>query len=231
MADISVLSAGAVKGGLSDAARLFETRTEHRVTIAFATAPVLRSRVEAGEVRADVLIAPVPALAEFEGRRWLLTEPRALIGSIKAGVAVRKGRPMPDVSSTRAFKDAVLAARSLVYNEGSSGLYIAKLMEKLGVAREVEAKTKRFPTGGEVLRYLAGSKVAEEIGFGQVTEILFCRDQGVVLVGALPEEIGNVTTYGARIFAHAAQPRAGAEFVGFLSEPKARELLVATGIL
>lgn len=231
IAEVHVLSAGAVKVGLTGAASAFESETGHRVVISFATAPVLRAQVEAGESQADILVAPVPVLKEFQAKGWVMPQLDAVLGSIKAGVAVRDGARLPDISNASVFKEEILASRSLVYNEASSGLYIEKLMETLGITNKVKHKTKRFPTGGAVMEYLAESQAEAEIGFGQVTEILVYGRKGVVLVGPLPEEIGNVTTYAGGVLARARTPVVAREFVRFLSTPIARERFVATGIL
>jgi len=231
MAELHILSAGAVKAGLANAASLFESETGHRVVIAFATAPVLRAQLEAQESEADVVVAPVPALTEFEGKGWVMPEPGAAIGSIKAAVVVRDGARVPDISDAVVFKKEILAARSLVYNEGSSGLYIAKLMEKLGVANEVKNKTKRFPTGGAVMQHLAASTDDDVIGFGQLTEIRVYGEQGVVLVGPLPEEIGNVTTYGARVRVDTRLSDVARAYVRHLCTPDARQCFIATGVI
>lgn len=230
MAELSVLSAGAVKAGLAEVASIFETETGHRVAISFATAPALRSQVESGQSRADVLVAPVPALDEFVAKARVVPQPRVVVGSIKAAVAVRAGARVPDIANAEVFQQEILAARSLVYNEASSGLYIEKLMEKLGVAEAVKQKTKRLPTGGAVMTYLADSSAEDEIGFGQVTEILVYRQKGVRLVGPLPEEIGNVTTYAAGVLTDAATPEVAGDFVRFLSTPGVHEGFVATGM-
>jgi molybdate transport system substrate-binding protein len=231
MAEVNVLSAGAVKAGLVDAASIFESERSHRVVISFVTAPVLRAQVEAGESQADILVAPVPVLKEFHAKGRVVAQLDAVLGSIKAGVAVRDGARAPDISNASVFREEILASSSLVYNEASSGLYIEKLMEKLGIANEVKYKTRRFPTGGAVMEYLAESKAEAEIGFGQVTEILVYRRKGVVLVGPLPDEIGNVTTYAAGVLGLARTPDVAGEFVRFLSTPIARKCFVATGIL
>jgi len=230
MAELAVLSAGAVKAGLAAAAGTFESETGHSILILFATAPALRAQVGAGQSQADVLVAPVPVLQEFQKEGWVMPQLDAVLGSIKAGVAVRDGARVPDISNASVFKEEILAAGSLVYNEASSGLYIEKLMAELGIADEVKHKTKRFPTGGAVMEHLAESKAEAEIGFGQVTEILVHRRKGVVLVGPLPDEIGNVTKYAAGVLARARTPGIAREFVRFLSTPVARDCFVATGI-
>ncbi len=229
-AEIKVLSAGAVKRGVAELAAAFHRATGHEVDITFATAPVLRGKVEEGEAAADIVIAPVPAIEDFEETGRTVSGTGAVLGKVRAAVVVRDGAPEPDISTTEAFKKAVLAADSLVYNQASSGLYIEKLMEKLGVADEVRAKTTRVPTGGAVMQHLANSSAAVEIGFGQIPEILVYKDRGVKLVGPLPEGIGKITTYAAGLLAGADAPEPATAFIEFMTTPSARETFIATGV-
>jgi molybdate transport system substrate-binding protein len=125
----------------------------------------------------------------------------------------------------------VLGAKSLVCNEASSGIYIIELMERLGIAREAAAKMTRLPTGAAVLQHLAESEVAGEIGFGQIPEIRRFEGKGVKLVGALPREIGKVTTYAAGALSGALAPQAAAAFVEFLATPAAKKIFVENGVM
>ncbi len=229
-AEIKVLSAGAVKRGVAALAEAFHRETGHEVVVTFATAPVLRGKVEEGEDAADIVIAPVPAIEDFEEQGRTVAGTSAVLGRVKAAVVVRDGAPEPDISTTAAFREAILAAESLVYNQASSGLYIEKLMEKLGVAEEVKAKTTRVPTGGAVMKHLANSNAAVEIGFGQIPEILVYKDEGVKLVGPLPEEIGKTTTYAAGLLAGAGAPEPASAFIRYMATPSARETFIATGV-
>ncbi|MFQ6018099.1 MAG: molybdate ABC transporter substrate-binding protein [Kiloniellaceae bacterium] len=230
VADIRVLSAGAPKTGVSRCAEAFFGDTGHKVDITFATAPVIRGRVADGAAPAEVVIAPVPAMQEFEENGRTVAGVGAVIGSVKVGVAVRDGAPEPDISSAEAFKNAVLAADSLVYNEASSGLYMARLMERLGIADKVGAKTTRLPTGAAVMQHVAQSHAANEIGFGQITEIRLFAGKSVKLVGPLPPEIGKVITYAAGLLSDARAPDPSTAFIRFLASPAAKRTLVATGV-
>ena len=229
-ADIRVLSAGAPKTGVSQCAEAFFRDTGHKVDVRFATAPVLRGKVENGEAAADIVIAPVPTMRAFEGEGRTVPGIGAVIGSVKAGVVVRDGAPVPDVSSAEAFTKAVLAAESLVYNQASSGLYIAQLMERLGIAREVEAKATRLPTGAAVMRHIGESGATHEIGFGQITEIRLFTDKGVQLVGPLPGDLGKTTTYAAGLLADAREPEPAKAFLWYLASPAAKRTFIASGV-
>lgn len=228
---IQVLSAGAPKGGVSKCAEVFSEETAHRVTCRFATAPVLRAQVEAGEAGADIVVAPVPSMQAFENDGRIAAGSAVVIGSVQAGVAVRDGVPDPDISTPEAFREAVLRAKSLVCNEASSGIYIIELMERLGIAREAAAKMVRLPSGAAVLQHIAESEVADEIGFGQIPEIRRFEGKGVKLVGPLPREIGKVTTYAAAALFSALVPEGAAAFVDFLATPEAKKIFVENGVM
>ena len=227
-APLSILSAGAPKRGLSHCVEAFSRLTGRQVDVTYATAPVLRSKVERGEASADLVVAPVPIMAGFADKGLTVPGVGAVLGAVKAGVVIRAGTAPPNIGTVSAFKESVLAAQSLVYNEASSGLYIVELMERLGIAEEVAAKTTRLPSAAKVMEHLARSTVAAEIGFGQIPAIQSFTDQGVVLVGPLPDEIGKTTTYEAGVLA-TAQDGAG-ELIEFLRTPSARQMLVAAGV-
>ncbi|MFQ5931313.1 MAG: molybdate ABC transporter substrate-binding protein [Nitrospiraceae bacterium] len=229
-AEINVLSAGAIKTGLANLAQAFEENAGHKVVITFATAPVLRSKVENEEAQADIVIAPAPMMKDFEKNGRVLPGSSTVLGKVKAAVVVRDGAPKPDISTAEAFRKEILAARSLVYNQASSGLYIEKLMERLGVLEDVKANTTRVPTGAAVMKHLASSRTEREIGFGQVPEILVYRNQGVELVGPLPKEIENVTTYAAGVLADASVPEPAHRFIQFLTTPSAKAAFIAAGV-
>lgn len=229
-AEIRVLSAGAVKRGVSALAEAFHRETGHKIAVTFATAPVLRREVEGGAAAADIVIAPHPTIKNLEEKGRTVAGTSAVLGRVKVAVVVRNGAPEPDVSTTEAFKKAILAADSLVYNEASSGLYIEKLMAKLGLADAVKAKTTRVATGGAVMKHLASSDAGIEIGFGQIPEILVYQDEGVKLVGPLPEEISKTTTYAAGLLAGAGAPEPAKAFIEFMTTPSARQTFIATGV-
>ena len=131
-AQITVLSAGAVEPGLKAAAATFEKQTGHVVTISFDTAPQIRARVGGGE-RWDVVIVPPAVLDEF-AKAGKVEKERVLVGRVGMGVAVRAGATVPDIANVEALKRSVLAADSLVFSRGSSGVYFEGLLKKMGIS-------------------------------------------------------------------------------------------------
>lgn len=175
---LTILSGGAVQIGLESAAKLFQDKTGHRLNLSFATAPVLRHKIETHEVSVDIVIAPAELTEGFERQGHTVAGSRAVIGSVKAGIVVRSGAPKPDISTAEALKNEIVACRLLVYNEGSSGIFVEKLMERLGIAEEVKVKPVRLPDADAVMRHLANGQIEKEIGFGQLTAIALRAHQG-----------------------------------------------------
>jgi molybdate transport system substrate-binding protein len=226
-AEIKVLSAGAVEPGLKAAAAAFQKSTGHEVKITFNTAPQIRKRIGDGEVQ-DVVVAP-PAVMEEFSKAGKLGQDRAEIGRVGMGVAVRPGAPVPDVSSAEALKKSVLEAESLVFNRASTGIYFENLLKKMGVYEQVEKKTTRYADAAAVMEHVLKGK-GREIGFAPITEILLHRDHGLRLVGPLPAEVQNYTSYTAGVMAAAPAARAAQEFVRYLGTPAAKATFVAAGI-
>jgi molybdate transport system substrate-binding protein len=229
---IQVLSTGAPKGGVSGCSTSFQDQIGREVIVDFVTAPVLRDQVDAGSAQADVIVAPIARMDAFEAAGNVVADIRTVLGSVKAGVVIRKGAPEPGLSSAETLKAAILAADAIVYNLATSGQYIAQMMEKLGVADAIKDRVVTVPNGSAVMMHLADSPIANEIGFGQLTEIRVHEDRGVAvqLVGALPAEVENVTTYCAAIFAKAADPEAAKELVEFMASNEGQAICRASGL-
>lgn len=226
-AEITVLSAGAVEPGLKAAAAVFQKESGHTVKITFNTTPAIRKRVEGGETF-DVLIAPPAAVKEFTAG-GKVDDGGVNLGRVGSGIAVRQGAPVPDISSADAVKRAVLEAESIVFNRASTGLYIENLLKKMGVYDQIESKTTRYPDAFPVMEHLIKGK-GREIGFGPITEILLFKDKGLRLVGPLPAEIQNYTSYTAVAMSAGTRKEAAQALVRFLGGPVGKPLFVAAGI-
>ena len=226
-AEITVLSSGAVEPGMKAAAMAFEKETRHTVKIAYNTAPQIAKRVAAGD-SFDLVIAPPGAIKEF-AQAGKVDGGGVDLGRVGSGVAVRPGAPVPDISSADAIKRAVLEADSIVFNRASTGLYIENLFRKMGLYEQIESKTTRYPDAGAVMEHVAKGK-GREIAFGPITEILLFKDKGVHLVGPLPAEIQNYTSYVAVPMTAGTNKDAAQVFMRFLGGPAAKTLFVAAGI-
>jgi len=223
-AEVNVMSGAAVEAGLVVAADAFRKQTGNTVRITYATTPEIRQRMGAGETP-DVVIAPPTLLDELAKSGKVDGAARVSVGRVGVGVAVRKGAPKPDISTTDALKRAVLDADSVIYNRASSGLYVEALLKRLGLTDQIQAKTKRYG-GTDMVEPLVNGK-GKEIGFMPVAEILHFRDRGMQLVGPLPAELQNYTSYAA---APASKSNVARDFVRFLGTPAAKDIFVTAGI-
>lgn len=227
-AEIKVFSAGAIEPGLMRAIEAFKRTGGDTVKVEFNTAPQLASRLAKGDV-ADVLIAPPAALDQQVKDGKVAANGRVTVGRVGAGVVTRAGLPSADISTTAAFKQTVLGAESIVYNSASTGLYLEKLFERLGIAEQIKAKTTRYPNGERVMEHLIHGK-GNEIGFGAITEIKLFEPKGLKLVGPLPAEVQNYTTYAAALMTSAPSPPAAKALLAFLGTPEAKQAFAAGGV-
>lgn len=227
---IRILSAGAPKLGVGLCAEAFARDTGNEVNIAFATAPVLRERVEGNEAEADLLVAPAVLVKNFAAAGLVIGETAVTIGSVTAGVAVRQGSSIPDISSVDALVATLLAADAVLYNEASSGQYIAGMVRSLGIAGQIESRTERLPTGAAVMKRLAEGTARHEIAFGQITEIRRFESEGVALAGPLPGEVGKKTTYVACLLAGAWATDSARALLAFMDRAIARQIFAESGL-
>jgi len=225
--EVAVLSAGAVEPGLKAAAAAFEKQTRHVVKITFNTVPQVRKRIDSGE-RADVVIA-TPAVLDELAKAGKVEKERAPIGRIGMGVAVRSGAAAPDITSGDAFKRSLLAGEGVVFSRGSSGLYFEGLLKKMGIADQIQGKVTRYDEGAAVFEHVLKGK-GSEVGVGQITEIRLFSNKGLRLVGPLPADVQNFTSYAAASLAAGSNTEGARDFVRYLGTPAAKALFAAAGI-
>ncbi len=229
MATIKVLSAGAVKRGVVQIASEFERSTGNRVTVEFTPVPDLRKRIAAGEA-ADVVVATPAAMDEFAKQGKIAADSRGFVGRSRMGVVIHAGAPVPAIRDTAGFSKALLGATAVVYNEASSGLYAAKLLEKLGLKSALESKIVVVQGGAAVMEYVAAHPGA--VGLAQISELMVLMDKGcaVKLAAPLPDEIQNLTSYDAAAMVSSAAAEAARKLARALSADAAKKVFAATGI-
>lgn len=169
---------------------------------------------------ADVVVVTQEVLEKLK----LKGTPIARVG---VGVGVREGAPPPDLSTAEAFKNALLAAKSLIYMDpqiGTSGKHVAEVLHRLGISREVNEKAK-LGTGGQVAEAVARGEV--ELAVHQISEIL--PVEGVRLAGPLPPELQKYTVYVAAPVPASKAGAMAARFIEYLSSAQARGRLAQAG--
>jgi molybdate transport system substrate-binding protein len=226
-AELKVLSGGAVEPGLVRVVEAFRRASGTEVKIQFNTAPQITQKLADG-VSADVVIAPT-GLLEGQLKAGTIGVEHIVLGRVGAGVFVRAGTTPPDISSDAALKQALLAADSIVYNKASSGQYIAKMIEKLGIADQAGPKTTRYDDGAAVVEHVAKGK-DNEIGFAPIPEIKLGESKGVKLVGELPGNLQNYTTYAAAEHTGATSKDAAKAFLTYLATTEAKQTFKDAGI-
>jgi molybdate transport system substrate-binding protein len=211
---INVISSNGMHGALAELGPQFERASGHRLAIVFDTGTGFNERIARGE-RADVGIITVPII-ESMARAGISEPPRALARS-GAGVGVRAGAAKPDIGTVDAFKRALLAVKSITYTgQGASGMYFAKLIERLGIAAEIKAKAT-IPDGGLVGEIVAAGKA--EMAIQQIPELKAVS--GVDVVGPFPPEVQIYTDLAAAAFINAPHAAAAKALVEFLASPAA----------
>jgi len=229
MATIKVLSAGAVKRGVSRIASEFERDTGNRVTVEFTPVPELRKRIAAGEA-ADVVVATPAAMDDFAKQGKIAADSRGYVGRSRMGVVIHADAPVPEIRDTAGFSKALLGATAVVYNEASSGLYAAKLMEKLGLKAALGSKIVIVQGGAAIMEYVAAHPGAA--GLAQISELMVLIDKGcaVKLAAPLPDEIQHMTSYDAAATASSAAADAARELARALTSTAAKAVFAKTGI-
>ena len=229
MASIKVMSAGAVQSMVTAIGAEFERSTGHWLDLNFGTAGSLRTRFLGGEP-ADLIILPDDSIATLEKKGLLLNGSAKDLGRTITGVAVREGAAAPDISTPEAFKQALLAAKSVAYSDpqagGSSGTFFAELLQQLGIAEEVNHKAVLGKRGYEVAQAVADGRA--EIGTTFISEILTVP--GVKVIGPLPGALHNANTYTAAIPKDAVQPEAARALLRVLTDPASRPRWTAAGL-
>lgn len=227
-AGLEVWSAGAMEAGLHRLIDPFARETGQPVQLTVAVPASLRQRVESGRAP-DVLILPAPMMEALVRAGKVKPDGQALVGRVGVGVTVREGAPAPDISSVEQLKRALLDAESIVYNRASTGIYFDRLIERLGIADAVTGKATRYADGFGVLDHVVKGH-GREIGIGAITEIKDYESKGLRLVGPLPADVQNYTSYVAGVPTAAKSPDSAAAFIRFVTTPLAKTQFAATGV-
>lgn len=224
MATLKVLTSNGQRTVMAALLPAFEQSTGHRVEASYDPGQIMMRRIASGET-ADVVLLGGSALAELSAQGKLLPGSLRPYSRCGVGVAVSAGLPLPDIGTVEALKRALLAAPAVAYTiEGASGIHFAALIERLGIAREVEAKALRQPGG------LVGELVARGtpgLAIQQIPELMAVP--GITLVGPLPAAVQKISETSAAAFAASAHPGAALALLKFLSTPDAMAVVRKMG--
>jgi molybdate transport system substrate-binding protein len=221
---LNFLSAGAAQGLLKALRPAFEAT--HGVTLQgrFGAVGAMKEALLAGEpcdlfVTTDIMVTELAAQGRLDGGS------RAPLGRVRTGVAVRRGEPLPDVSTPDALRAALRTASGLYFPDpqrATAGIHFANVLRELGIHDELQPRFRTFPNGATAMRELAGSDEPGLIGCTQVTEVLYT--DGVQLVAVLPPQFELATVYTAAVAAGSPQAALARALVQSMSGNEARAL-------
>jgi len=223
--EIKVLSSIATKEAYLELVPQFEKASGHKVTTTWAGTTAIMQRMAAGESH-DLIIISGTELDQLIKQGKIAADSRVNLARCGIGIAVRAGAPKPDVSTAEALKKALQAAKTVGYTSGPSGVYMAGLTERMGIAAEVKAKFRSVPSGGTIGTIVASGDC--EIGFQQVSELVHIP--GVEFIGPLPSEVQHVTVFCCGVPAGSPNADAARSLASFLSGPGAAAVMKKHGL-
>jgi molybdate transport system substrate-binding protein len=213
---IKLISSMATREVLADLIARYQTSTSSTVMAEAGGGVDVARRVQQGE-SFDVVVLAATAIDQ------LITDGKLLAGSrvdlVKSGVAmaVRSGAPLPDISTEDAVKQAVVAARTISFSTGPSGVYLLKLFGRWGILEAIKPRIVQAPPGVPVGSLVAKGEV--ELGFQQLSELINLN--GIVVLGLLPPAIQTITTFSAGVCATSLQAGLAAGLIEFMAAPEA----------
>ena len=226
-AELAVISVGAVRSPFAAASSVWEKASGNTVAATFNPAGDVRRKLAAGAT-GDIVILPREDIADLVANGVVVRGSRRDLGGASMAAAVRKGAPVPDISTPEALKQTLLHAKSVTYmdpDRGTSGKHFDEtVLRRLGIRDEVRAKTT-LGEGGYIAEKVAKGDV--EIVFHNLTEIL--PVQGVTLVGLLPAELQRPTVYSGAVMTDSRSPVQAQALLDYLAAPEGRKAFLDRG--
>jgi len=222
--EIKVMASLAIKEAYVELVPQFEKQSGHKVVTDWVGMVDIKKRVLAGEL-VDLVVGSAAAVDELIQARKLAPG-RVDLAKSGVAVAVRAGAARPDIGSGEALKRSLLAAKSIGCSSGPSGVHLAELFKRMGIAEQVKAKISQTPPGTAVGPLIARGEV--EIGFQQLSELL--PTKGIDILGPLPAEVQLITVFSAGTHAGARQPEAAKAWTRFLTSPAAAPVIRKKGL-
>jgi molybdate transport system substrate-binding protein len=229
MAELSVYNTIGVRSAAEELFQNFEKTSGHKLAVTWGTAPMLVKRIESGE-SADVLILSRAGIDQLGKQGKIAPGSDVILASSGVAIAVKAGAAKPDISTPEALKRTLLAAKSIAYSEpsagGASGVYFAKLLERMGIAEAMKPKTKYPPAGGFSAALLMSGEA--ELAVQQKSELLHVARTEIV--GFLPGDMNMVTEFAAALASESRHVDVGKSLIGFLQSPDAKAVFRSKGL-
>ena len=219
------ISSMATRNVLADLAREYERRSGQRVVIESVGGVAAIQRIQDGE-SFDIVVLAADAIDRLAAAGRV--EPGSRVDVARSGIAlaVTAGAPRPEIGDEASVRDAVLAARSIGYSTGPSGLYLTRLFERWGIAETIAPRMVQAPPGVPVGGLVASGDV--EIGFQQLSELMHLPR--IDVIGSLPLDIQLITVFSAAIGIASTQKEAAKALLAFLGSPETDSVKLAHGM-
>ncbi len=225
---INVYSTIAMRGALEELVPQFQKESGQTLAITWGTAAMLMKRIEAGEP-ADVAILTRPNIDTLSKEGKVTAGSEVTLAQSGIVVGIKSGARKPDISSAEALKETLLKAKSIAYSDpatgGASGVHFASVLDKLGIAEAMKAKTKFPPAGGNAAALVATGEA--ELAVQQKPEVM--NAAGVDVVGPLPGDLNRITEFAVGLSATGKNPDGQKALVKFLQSPEAAKIFKASG--
>ena len=222
---ITILSSMATKQVLADLIALYQQSVAQPVALESVGGVDAAKRVQAGEA-VDVVVLASNAIDQLMADGKLVAGSRVDLVRSGVSVAVRAGAPRPAIGSEDELKRAVLSAQTLSYSTGPSGVALARLFERWGIAEEIRPRIVQVPPGVPVGSLVADGRV--ELGFQQLSEMMSLT--GIDVIGPLPPAIQIITTFSAGLSVTSTKTHAAGALLAFMASPAAADAKVRHGM-
>ena len=224
-AEVTVIASTAMREVMDELVPMFERASGNKVAISFLSGSLLPVKVKEG-AQADVVVTTPATIDDLVAAGKVVANTRVDFVRSGAGVAVRAGAPKPNVATPDALKAGLLAAKSVGYSQGPSGVHFMSVLERLGITDQVKAKGVVPPLGTRVGTLIAEGKA--EIGVQQITELL--QIPGIDFVGPLPKDLQANIIYATATPVSAKEKAGAAALVKFLSSEPALPVIRKVGL-
>jgi len=224
-AEVKVLASNAIKEAALELFPQFEKASGNKVVVTWSGTVDIKKKIAAGEVF-DLVIVASPELDTFAKDGKIAAGSKVDLVRSSIGVAVKAGAPKPDFKSGDDLKKTLLAAKSVGYSTGPSGVYLVSLFEKMGIADQIKAKAKITTPGVPVASLIRSGEA--EIGFQQVSELI--HETGIDFIGALPNDVQKITTFSGGIHSASKEQAAAKALQTFLAAPARADTLKKHGL-
>jgi molybdate transport system substrate-binding protein len=227
-AEVKVMSTVALTPTLDELTATYESSSGSKLMIVYSTIADLKKRIEAGET-ADVMILSRPALDDLQTQGKVAQGSIVNLGSSYVAIGVRAGAPHPDISTADKLKAALLATKSISYADpakgGASGVYFAKVLDRLGIADQMKSRTVLVP-GAQAGELVAKGEV--EMGVAQASEI--AAVPGTEVVGPLPGDLNSMIVFSAGVGPASKDMAAAKSLIQLLAGPAGAAVLKSKGM-